>query len=417
MSKILVVDDEEVYQRQLAIALTPDGHDVRTAGRGRDAIDLGVRYRPDVLVTDWMLKNDIHGVHVAQVLRSVLPSLRVVMITGFPSDDLRADAHELGAVDFIEKPFSLDRMKAVIATKQAKPHAQNHGVVLPVFEVDESGKILFSNALARIFFAETHAGPEASSMADLFAPSEMPDLDGAIDRWVAASPRTSRRTFWHLRSQAPRQGGTRLVVLRRQGEAQNLEHAIVAMLLGSPRTQPTRWPLSGHVLVIDAEEIMRRVSVSMLESCGATCYTAQNLETALSLLETDAGLQFVILDHDLPGVTAATAVERIRSMRSDVTLIGTANDHLKDEFAAVGVELFVRKPWRGDDVINLLLGRLGDCVECGLALPLRRPMPHEAVEIWACAYCGACYQAVLDPDALPDTLANARFIPPDHHDG
>ncbi len=415
MSKILVVDDEDVYQRQLAIALTPDGHDVRTAGRGRDAIDLGARYRPDVLVTDWMLKNDIHGVHVAQVLRSVMPSLRVIMITGFPSDDLRADAHELGAVDFIEKPFSLDRMKAAVGSKHAKPPPQNPSDALPVFEVDEAGNILFANSLARLFFAETHAGPGALSLADLFAPSEKPELNGAIDRWVAASPRTARKTFWHIRSQAPRQGGTRLVVLRRQGDAQNLGHALVAMLLGGPRAQPARWLLSGHVLVIEPEEIMRRVSVSMLESCGAACYAAQNLETAMRLLEADRRLCFIILDHDLPGVYAA--VERIRSMRSDITLIGTSKNPVRDAFAALGVELFVQKPWRGDDVINLLLGRLGDCVECGLTLPLRRPKPAETAELWACVYCGACYHALFDPDAVPDTLANARRVATNHHDG
>ena len=69
MCKVLIVDDERDYRDQLSLCLSEDELEIRTAGSGREAIDLGACFRPDVLVADWMLKNHIHGLHVAEVLQ------------------------------------------------------------------------------------------------------------------------------------------------------------------------------------------------------------------------------------------------------------------------------------------------------------------------------------------------------------
>lgn len=71
MASVLIVEDERSLRETLARFLTQEGHDVISAANGREAFDQGITAKPDVLVTDWMLKNHIHGLHVAEALKAV----------------------------------------------------------------------------------------------------------------------------------------------------------------------------------------------------------------------------------------------------------------------------------------------------------------------------------------------------------
>ena len=91
MARVLLVEDEDTLRESVARYLELEGHSVLTAANGREAFEVGVSGRPDVLVADWMLHNHIHGLHVAQTLRVVDPSLNTVLITGFPSRKLKQE--------------------------------------------------------------------------------------------------------------------------------------------------------------------------------------------------------------------------------------------------------------------------------------------------------------------------------------
>ena len=66
MPKVLIVDDERSYRDYLGRFLAREGHEVQLAATGREAIDGGCRFRPDVLVVDWMLKDHVHGLQVTE---------------------------------------------------------------------------------------------------------------------------------------------------------------------------------------------------------------------------------------------------------------------------------------------------------------------------------------------------------------
>jgi len=412
MSKVLIVDDDEIYRRQLQIALRPDGHEIKVASNGRQAIELGTRYRPDVLVTDWMLKNHVHGLHVARALRAVTPQVRALLVTGFASNHLRAEANQTQVDDFIEKPFGLERLRSAVRGAGLRRKTAPGQSPLAVMEVDGAGSIVFRNHGARELLAETRAGQEAASLAEVFSVEDMPDLDQAVERWVAASPRSRQPTLWRLRSQPPSAGGTRLVVLRRQDDPQKVDLSLVEMLLGFRDVEHTLWPLEGRVLVIDGQALNRSLSVSLLESAGAGCYAVESPGEALRLLEKDEGLGYVIIDCGTSEIALDTAVKMIQAARPDIVIVGTSETDRRDRFARLGVEHFITKPWRVNDLINLLTGRIGNCVECALPLPLRRAQPGEAAQSWVCGVCGARYHAVLDDTFPPDVLQNVRPADP-----
>ena len=406
MSKLLIVDDETAFCCELELAFAND-HEVRTASNGREGIDVGVRFRPDVILSDWMLKDQIHGLHLVEVMRSVLPATRSILMTGFPSADIMADAAEAKVVDFIEKPFDLGRIRRAVQDAAAMAPVETVSTLLAVIEVGDKGQVHFANQQARELLAQTSAGAAAGSMADLFSPEAMPDLDDAADHWIAVTPKANTPLFWHLRSQQPRQGG-RLVVIRGQGEPQFVGHALIEMLLGIPSAPATRWPSEGRVLVVDDEHVIRRTVVTLLEACGAGCYAAGSPDEALRLVQTDEGIEFVVHDFELRDGDAPASLRAIRAARSDIVIIGTSAEDRRDDFASLGVTHILRKPWQARDLINILTGRLGNCVSCDLPLPLRRPKPCETGSSWTCCFCGASYRAVFDDDAAPDARRNVR---------
>ena len=118
-TRILIVDDEPTYREYLQRFLSRDGLDVRTAETGAEAIELAREFSPDVLLADWMLRCEMHGIEVGEALRAQRPDLRILLMTGFPTSDLETEAARVGIDGFLEKPFALSDLSTAIETALA----------------------------------------------------------------------------------------------------------------------------------------------------------------------------------------------------------------------------------------------------------------------------------------------------------
>lgn len=411
MARILVVDDEEAYRRQLTIALTGEGHEVRVAASGREGIDVGTRFRPDLLLTDWMLRDDIHGLHVAHVLHAVLPEIRAFLMTGFLSDHLRHQADRARVMGIIEKPFTLESIHCLVRDACLPRSTPPRIPMLAMFEVDGRNQIRFANERARSMLVGTSAGVEATNLADVFTPDTLPELAATIDRWVPAVVRADEHRRWYLRSQEPLSDGSRLLVCRPHEEPRQWGLALIEMLLNIRDFQHSRWPLDGRALVLDAQTPSRNWFVSMFESVGAGCYAVVTPDEAIHLLRSDEGIEVLLIRHG-DEHTLAQSVNLIRAARPDVVIVATDQEDRSEECRRLGVHHFLMEPWRIDNLIDAVAGRIGKCSDCGLVLPLRRARPGEAPTIWSCANCGRTYEAVIDEESPINTLANARAAEP-----
>lgn len=115
MPRVLLVEDEEVLRTSLAGLLRHRGFDVRDARSTAEAVEVGRTFHPDVLIADWMLQNHLHGLDVARLLLDTNPALRTIVITGFPSQELRAEAErEPAVIGFLEKPFAFEDLEEVL---------------------------------------------------------------------------------------------------------------------------------------------------------------------------------------------------------------------------------------------------------------------------------------------------------------
>jgi DNA-binding response OmpR family regulator len=132
--RILVVDDEERIVRFIRLNLEHDGFIVIEAFRGSHAIEKIRTGLPDLVLLDVMLP-DLDGFEVLKIIREI-SSLPVIMLTAKGEEDDRVKGLELGADDYITKPFSprelVSRVKAVLRRTETATGGL-HGLL----EVDE----------------------------------------------------------------------------------------------------------------------------------------------------------------------------------------------------------------------------------------------------------------------------------------
>jgi len=103
--KILIVEDDPTLQETLAYNLVRQGYDVTTAGDGQAAIESAERIKPDLVVLDIMLPV-IDGYEVCRILRKK-SNVPILMLTARDDEIDRVLGLEMGADDYLTKPFSM----------------------------------------------------------------------------------------------------------------------------------------------------------------------------------------------------------------------------------------------------------------------------------------------------------------------
>ena len=110
--KILVVDDEISLQETLAYNLTREGYQVEVAGDGNQALHLARTSKPDLVILDVMMPG-LDGFEVCRILRQEA-NLPVLMLTARDDEIDRVVGLEVGADDYLTKPFSMRELIARI---------------------------------------------------------------------------------------------------------------------------------------------------------------------------------------------------------------------------------------------------------------------------------------------------------------
>jgi two-component system KDP operon response regulator KdpE len=138
--RILVVDDEERMVRFIRMNLEHDGFQVSEAFNGKEAIQKIRDVTPDLILLDVMMP-DLDGFEVLETVREV-STVPVIMLTAKGEEDDRVRGLELGADDYVTKPFSprelVSRVKAVLRRTESASGSM-HGLI----EVDNRLKIDF----------------------------------------------------------------------------------------------------------------------------------------------------------------------------------------------------------------------------------------------------------------------------------
>jgi DNA-binding response OmpR family regulator len=121
MVRILVVDDERNIVQLVQLYLSKEGYEVEAAGNGREALEMVQARRPDLVVLDLMLP-ELDGLEVCRRLRRE-GDLPIIMLTARSDDIDKIVGLELGADDYLAKPFNprelVARVKSVLRRSEA----------------------------------------------------------------------------------------------------------------------------------------------------------------------------------------------------------------------------------------------------------------------------------------------------------
>ena len=143
-SRILVVDDEPQLTRVLRTGLKSRGYDVRAAADGISGFETFNDWQPDLVITDLAMPN-MDGLELCRQLRAV-SQVPIIILSAKGEEKVKVEALDIGADDFVTKPFGIDellaRVRAALRRATSQPADETEEPVLEVgdFRVDRESR-------------------------------------------------------------------------------------------------------------------------------------------------------------------------------------------------------------------------------------------------------------------------------------
>ena len=148
---ILIVDDEADIRMLTAGILEDEGHQTREAKNSTEALSAIETRRPNLVLLDiWLEGSELDGMQILESLSIEHPGLPVVMMSGHGNIETAVSAINLGAFDFIEKPFKADRMILIVARAIEAARLRRENEELKLKAGGEEELIGDSNAINQI---------------------------------------------------------------------------------------------------------------------------------------------------------------------------------------------------------------------------------------------------------------------------
>ena len=150
MARVLVVEDEKDLQEVIAYNLRQSGHTVTVVGSGREALTAVADARPDLLLLDLMLP-DVTGIEVCRKLKgdNATREIPIIMVTAKGDEVDRVVGFELGADDYVVKPYSLRelllRVDAVLRRTSTTPTSSQGVMVFGKLRLDRDAHRVWVN--------------------------------------------------------------------------------------------------------------------------------------------------------------------------------------------------------------------------------------------------------------------------------
>lgn len=106
MPQILLIEDDSLIQRALETKLLKHGFEVIACSNGKEGLEQLARLTPDIVLTDLMMPY-ISGLEIVSHVKANKPGIPVIVFSSMGQEKTVEEAFELGADDYITKPFSL----------------------------------------------------------------------------------------------------------------------------------------------------------------------------------------------------------------------------------------------------------------------------------------------------------------------
>jgi DNA-binding NtrC family response regulator len=124
--KILIVDDELTVCKSIRQALLSQNYDVEMALSGEEALQKEEQGNYDVIIADLMMPG-LSGLDLLKSLKAKNTRAKVIMVTGYPTMKTTVQAIQIGAFDYLPKPFLPAELRTLVARALAAGDAKDDG--------------------------------------------------------------------------------------------------------------------------------------------------------------------------------------------------------------------------------------------------------------------------------------------------
>ena len=195
-TKVLVIDDEQIILDSIRKILAKENYEVDVTLSSREGLGLAISKQYGIVLTDIRMP-EIGGMRVLRDIKRAKPSLPVVIITGYATVASAVQAMKLGATDYLEKPFTPERLLRAVtsALDTAATQPPEEQVLVHKAEVVE---ILERAASDSEFIAQLYYhGVDALEEYGLTGPEKLALLTGDIS-WIEkhVGPLTKTQRRW-----------------------------------------------------------------------------------------------------------------------------------------------------------------------------------------------------------------------------
>jgi DNA-binding response OmpR family regulator len=127
MQKILVIDDEEWLREMVHLALSQKGYEVIEAGNGSTGLQVALKELPDLILCDVNMEK-MDGYRTLSSMRAepTTASIPFILMTGLADNAGMRHGMELGADDYLPKPFTIEALYAAVEARLKKVNALRH---------------------------------------------------------------------------------------------------------------------------------------------------------------------------------------------------------------------------------------------------------------------------------------------------
>lgn len=122
--KILITDDSKLLRKKLRAELEKLDCDVLEAENGKEAIMRDLTEQPDGIILDIVMP-EVGGIETLQVIKDINPEIPVIMLSSAGTSQKLKQTLELGALDFIQKPYTSEQIKQAVEQIRRKVE-ENH---------------------------------------------------------------------------------------------------------------------------------------------------------------------------------------------------------------------------------------------------------------------------------------------------
>ena len=285
MKKILVIDDESWLREMVHLALTQQGYDVVEAGDGADGINVARSQMPDLVLCDVNMQG-ISGYETLSALRSEPTTALIpfILMTGLADNEGMRHGMELGADDYLPKPFTIDALYAAVDTRLRKAQSVQKQAEQKLADLRGNLSLMLPHELKTPLNGILAYGEILAADAANIPPHELAEMGQVILESGKQLQRLVENFLIYAQIEMLGEDPQKAASLRQKSTAQPariVESQARAQADSAKRLADLRLNLSNHPVAI-SEEYLGRIVVELVQNAFKFSPPGSSVEVTLT---------------------------------------------------------------------------------------------------------------------------------------